>query len=556
MSLYTADFETTTTPEDCRVWAWGIMDIDNIGNFNYGNRISDFMSYIKLLVPATLYFHNLKFDGEFLLTELFKNGFKHVKTKRELEKNTFTTLISDKGQFYSMEICFGKKGTHNESIVIYDSLKIIPFPVAKVAETFNLPILKGEIDYDLYREVGHVLTQEELSYLKNDVEIMARALKVLFSQGLTKMTQGANALYDYKRIIGKSKFVKWFPIPDYDGDIRQAYKGGFTYLNPKFKGVDIGEGLVFDINSLYPYVMYTEPLPYGEGIYFKGQYQPDPERPLYICMITCQFELKENYIPTIQLKNNLSFVPTQYITSSKGEDVTMCLTNVDLELFLEHYNVYNIDYHSGWKFRAAHNMFKDYIDKWIKIKIESSENGNGGMRTLAKLMLNALYGKFGTNPNVRSKYPYFRDGQVGYITGEQETREPIYIPMAVFITSWARNKTIRSAQQCFDRFIYADTDSLHIAGTEIPEFLDIHPTRLGAWKHESTFTRARFIRQKSYIEEIDGKLNITCAGLPERCYPYVTFDNFRSGASYGGKLTFKHVRGGVVLSPTEFTIKK
>lgn len=556
MALYTADFETTTNPDDCRVWAWGIMDIDDIGNFNYGNNIGDFMVFLKLLAPSTLYFHNLKFDGEFLLTELFKNGFKHVKTKRELEKNTFTTLISDKGQFYSMEICFGNKGTHKESIVIYDSYKIIPFPVAKVAETFKLPILKGEIDYDTYREVGHMLSVEELAYLRNDVEIMARALKVLFEQGLTKMTQGANALFDYKRIIGKTRFIKWFPIPDYDSDIRQAYKGGFTYLNPKFKEVDIGEGLVFDVNSLYPYVMYTEPLPYGEGIYFEGQYQPDPDRPLYVCMITCQFEVKEGYIPTIQLKNNLSFVPTQYLTSSNGEDVTMCLTNVDLALFLEHYNVYNIEYHSGWKFRAAHDMFKDYIDKWIKIKIESSENGNGGMRTLAKLMLNALYGKFGTNPNVRSKYPYFRDGQVGYLTGEQETREPIYIPMAVFITSWARNKTIRSAQQCFDRFIYADTDSLHLAGTDIPEFLDVHPTRLGAWKHENTFTRARFIRQKSYIEEIDGKLNITCAGLPERCYKYVTFDNFRSGASYDGKLTFKHVRGGVVLAPTEFTIKK
>lgn len=51
-------------------------------------------------------------------------------------------------------------------------------------------------------------------------------------------------------------------------------------------------------------------------------------------MFTCQFELKENYIPTIQLKNNLSFMPTAYLSSSEDEEVTMCLTSVDLELFL------------------------------------------------------------------------------------------------------------------------------------------------------------------------------------------------------------------------------
>ena len=51
----------------------------------------------------------------------------------------------------------------------------------------------------------------------------------------------------------------------------------------------------------------------------------------------------------------------------------------------------------------------------------------------------------------------------------------------------------------------------------------------GSWKHESSFTRARFIRQKCYIEEIEGKLHITCAGMPKTCYEYVTFENFKKG---------------------------
>lgn len=555
MALYTADFETTTDPNDCRVWAYGLCEIGTPENFTYGNCIDDFMTWAEEQGSVTTYFHNLKFDGEFILCWLFENGFKHVTERRELEDHCFTTLISDKGQFYSMEICFKRLGKKKLSLTIYDSLKILPFSVAAVAKGFNLPISKLEIDYNETREKGHILTKQEVDYLRNDVEIMARALQVLFDQGLTQMTQGSNALYDYKRIVSPKNFAKWFPVPNYDYDIRQSYKGGFTYLNDKYKDVDIEEGIVLDVNSLYPSVMYYQPLPYGEGVFFKGMYKKDKIYNLYVQMFTCQFELKEGFIPTIQLKNNLSFIPTQYLKSSDGEDVTLCLTSVDLELFMEHYNVYNIEYHSGWKFKSTVGLFKDYIDKWNAVKMESTLNGNKAMRTLAKLMLNALYGKFALNPNVQSKIPWYDNGVIKYKLGEKETRDPIYIPVGTFITAWARYKTISSAQKVYDRFVYADTDSLHLIGTEIPDMLEIDPVKLGAWKHESTFERARFLRQKSYIEEIEGVLNITCAGMPERCYKYVTWDNFHPGMNYDGKLSMSHVRGGIVLNDIAFTIK-
>lgn len=554
--LFSTDFETTTDPSDCRVWAFGICEIGNPDNFQYGNTIDGFMRWCQEMVNPTCYFHNLKFDGEFILHWLFENGFKWVENRKDLDTKTFTTLISDKGQFYSMEICFFRQGKERIQTTIYDSLKILPFSVAEVAKGFNLPLSKLELDYDSVREYGHELTPHEIEYLKADVEIMARALHILFEQGLNKMTQGSNALANYKETVGKKNFGKWFPPPAYDHDIRQSYKGGFTYCDPRWKGLDIGEGIVLDVNSLYPSVMYYRPLPYGEGIFFKGKYEPDKIYNLYVQMFTCQFELKENHIPTIQLKNNLSFIPTEYLTSSDGEDVTLCLTSVDLELFFEHYDVYNIEYHSGWKFKSTIGLFKDYIDYWNKVKMESTLNGNKAMRTLAKLMLNALYGKFALNPRVQGKFPVYENGLVKYKLLPEETREPIYIPVGTFITAWARYKTITSAQKVYDRFLYADTDSLHLIGTELPEGLEIDPVKLGAWKHESTFTRARFLRQKSYIEDIDGKLNITCAGMPERCYQYVTWDNFREGMRYSGKLQMQHVTGGIVLKDIDFTIKR
>lgn len=593
--LYTADFETTTNEQDCRVWAWGVCEIGNPEYFAHGNTIDGFFDYMEKSDNSTFYFHNLKFDGEFIMVYLFEHGFKHVMDRTDEDTKTFTTLISDAGQFYSIKIIFEKKGKKTKFVKIYDSLKILPFSVAQIAKGFNLPIHKLEIDYDTPREKGHILTDEEVSYLRNDVDIVARALHVLFEQGLDRMTQGSNALHDYKRTVGKNNFERWFPAPDYDHDVRQSYKGGFTFLNPVYKDKDIGEGIVLDVNSLYPSVMHDKPLPFGEGVYFDGQYKFDSLYNLYVQMFTCQFELKPGYIPTIQLKNNLSFVPTQYLESSNGEEVTMCLTSVDLEMFLEHYNVYNIEYHSGWKFKSTMGLFTEYIDKWTKVKVESTLNGNKAMRTLAKLMLNALYGKFATNPNVQSKIPYYDNGIVKYSKGPKETRSPIYIPVGTFITAWARHKTITSAQKVYNMFAYADTDSLHLElklppelsamsnddlerlttadlqkyGVPIPDDFIVDPVALGAWKIESRFTRARFLRQKSYVEDWNPPetwgdpetynkdlLNITCAGMPQSCYKFVTWENFHEGATYPGKLQPKHVPGGIVLKGIDFTIKK
>ena len=53
----------------------------------------------------------------------------------------------------------------------------------------------------------------------------------------------------------------------------------------------------------------------------------------------------------------------------------------------------------------------------------------------------------------------------------------------------------------------------------------------------------------------DDEVKITCAGMPKECYKYVEWKKFKQGFTCGGKLTFKHVVGGVKLVETDFTIK-
>lgn len=558
MRLLTADTETTTDPNDCRVWAYGLCEINEDYKFTYGKDLDDMFSLLfSWQESVRLYFHNLKFDGEFLFVWLFEHGFEHVKDRKELEPGKFTTLISDMGVFYSIDICYGLYNRKKLKITVYDSLKILPLSVADIAKGFKLPEQKLDIDYHQYRPIGYEMTELERSYLEHDVKIVAKALKSFFDEKMDKMTQGSNALTDYKEIVGKKAFKKWFPTPSIPVDefIRKSYKGGFTYLNPRYKNKDVGKGIVLDVNSLYPSRMYYCEIPYGEPLYFEGQYQEDKVYNLYVQRLRCRFKIKKNHIPTLQLKGNLTFTPTEYVIDSKGEEIELTMTSVDLKLFLEQYNVYEMQYLDGYKMKSSTVMFKDYIDKWYNRKAQAKEEKNHALYILSKLMQNGLYGKLALSPKVRSKYPYYEDGKIRYELGKKEEREPIYIPAGTFITAHARYLTITSAQKVYHRFIYADTDSLHLEGTKLPKDLEIDAIKLGAWDHEKTFTRARFIRSKCYIEEVDGKLEVTCAGLPAKCHGQVTWDNFRPGAVYTGKLSYSHVVGGVVLKDVAFTIK-
>ena len=543
-----ADFETTTNKKDVRVWAWCAVDIDTGCVQGLDNSLDSFFYYINFK-NCLLYFHNLKFDGEFIISWLLNHGWKHTDSK---EPYTFQTLITDTGQFYSITLYWQKYSKKYIKTTIYDSLKKLPFPVKKIAKTFKLAESKGEIDYRKERPLGYEISKEEREYIIMDCVIVAKALKKQFAKGLTKMTIGADALAGFKKIISKTRFNEWYPVftVELDSKLRQSYKGGFTYLNPKYKNKRLS-GHVFDVNSLYPAVMYYKPLPYGYPQKYEGLYINDEIYPLYIQRLRCEFKLKKGHIPTIQLKNNPSFVQTEYLHSSGKEIVDLTLTSVDLELFFAHYDIYNLEYLMGWKFKESKGIFCEYIDYWADIKAKST----GGNRELAKLMLNNLYGKFATNPKGAKKSPYLgAEGEVKFHLEDEEIRKPVYTAVGSFITSWARYITITTAQENYERFIYADTDSLHLVGNKMPN-IDIHDTRLGAWAHEGAFSDSKFLRAKTYIETIDGEVKITCAGMPDNVKKGVTYNNFTEGAKYQGKLMPKHYDGGIVLEDCDFTIK-
>lgn len=565
-----ADFETSTEEwliKDngvARVWAGCMATIEEKPKvLTITNNLDDFMEKLFKLGNIECYFHNLKYDGEYILSWLFNNGYKY--DDKGKKQKSFKCIISDTGLWYEIQITHKVYNKRYVRTTIYDSLKKLPLKVSAIAKAFKLEESKGVIDYDKYRPIGYELTDEEKEYITNDCVIVAKALYIQFNNGLKKITIGSDALNEFKGTIGGKKAFKYlYPVLplDVDNDFRKAYKGGFTMVNPAFQN-KVVSGISFDVNSLYPSVMYGNMgiLPYGVPKKFNGKYEYNKEYPLYIQKLSCSFKLKPNKIPTIQLKGNLGFIPTEYIIDSKGI-VDLTLTSVDLELFFEHYDVTNVEYVNGYMFKGADNIFRDYIDYWKNIK----ENSTGGLRQLAKLMLNSLYGKFATNPKRQSKIPQFKDNEITLVLDIPTYEDPVYTALGAFITARARAYTIRNSQALYKYWVYSDTDSMYLTGIteeEASKYINIHPTQLGAWKLEHHFNKGKWLRPKTYIlESVEDGLSIACAGMPENIKDNIlakgeeqAFKLFDYGAKFEGKLVPKRVKGGVVLVKTTFEIK-
>ena len=181
-------------------------------------------------------------------------------------------------------------------------------------------------------------------------------------------------------------------------------------------------------------------------------------------------------------------------------------TKPDWELFQETYDIEDLEILDHVWFWAKAGLFDEYINRYKEMK----ETSTGFLRTLAKLFLNNLYGKFAMSDDSSYKEPYLDpvDNTVHFRIHEEHNKKVGYIAVGAAVTSYALNFTIRAAMANYDRFLYADTDSNHLLGFDPPAGMKIHPTNFNAWKNESKFESAIYERQKTYLEvliEKDGE---------------------------------------------------
>lgn len=628
--VFVADFETTVYEgqDNTAVWAAAIVPLmapDETESVTIYGCIDDLMAFAfkRGSGDKIIYFHNLKFDGAFIMQWILSNkklepagrfteeSFEWFNQKPwEMYNGTYRYSISDKGLWYNIKIKL------NDNIVEFrDSLKLLPFSVKAIGKGFDTKHKKLTMEYTGIRYPNCPRTKEEDEYIANDVLVVKEAIHWMIREGHDKLTIGGCCLAEYKNEwVGQwdDFFPDLYSMPDESGEcssvgefIRRSYHGGWCYCVPERKAVlidkDLGGGIAgttADVNSLYPSMMESTSgnyFPIGKPIYFKGappkKVIDHPDNWYYFIRVKCHFEIKKGYLPTVQIKGSLVYPAREWLTSSDAQnrktgeceyyEPELILTMTDWEMLQRHYDLKNVKLIDGYYFRSMIGLFDDYIRKYAEIK----KNSKGAMRTLAKLFLNNLYGKFATSTDSSFKVCRLdENGVLKFMTIPANDKKPGYIPIGSAITSYARRFTITAAQLNYHPgkrgFIYADTDSIHcdLLPDEIigaPE----HPTEFNHWKYESNWNCGWFLGAKRYAErhtyEDREKLekpvwDLKCAGMSkhpkdlfiasmegqkagdteeEKAFTKEHRDitDFRVGLEVPGQLKARQIKGGVLL---------
>lgn len=605
--IYACDFETTVeddtrTQTESYVWSAAYAQLYE-DNQNIYHNIEDFFDWVFSTPDKSIfYFHNLKFDGFFILHYLLQNGFTftHVKTN-DMENDTFDCVISGDGRFYLITI---KK--HGFLYFIRDSLKLLPFRLEQIGKAFNTAHKKLSMNYKGEHYPNCKISAEESAYIINDVLCLKEALEIMLDKGMKKLTIGANCMKFYREQTRKEfDFKKFFRdlknfnlhseqygYENADQYIRKSYRGGWCYLKPEYANKWIRtNGKTFDVNSLYPSVMHSISgnfYPVGEPVFFKKRIPKEAKEGNRIYFVRVKFigHLKKNHLPVIQVKDNLLYRPTEWISTTdiysdgnyyryyydtegirRKAALTLTLTKPDYELLIAHYDIEYLEVIDGCYFDSAIGLFDTYINYWFKVKTESKDKVS---RTVAKLMLNNLYGKFATNDDSSYMLPELDENEIVTLSlVEEYKKDTINIAVGAMVTAYARYFTITHAQANYDKFIYADTDSLHCIddGTIYNDIVEDDKALL-TWKNETSWTSAKFIRQKTYCEfvrkedsiKVKPHWLIKCAGMTDACKRRLLstrpITDFNYGLTVAGKLRPKRVKGGVVLVEDEFTLKQ
>lgn len=574
------DFETTVYKGqvNTEVWASASVELFTEDVHIFNSIDEQFNYFVSLNDNIVVYYHNLKFDGGFWLSYLlvdleFKQAYEKIGVEenqvqwlkeRDMPNNSFKYSISDKGMWYTIII-----HTHGHYIEIRDSLKLLPFSVKRIGESFGTKHEKLDMEYVGFRYAGCTITDDEKKYIANDVLVVKEALEIMFEQGHTELTIGSCCLQEYKRIMGKDDYELFFPdVYQFELEpsiykesnagewLRHSYKGGWCYLVKGKENKKYYKGTTADVNSLYPSMMSSESgnrYPVGKPCFWNGNYIPDKalqDNTYYFVRIKTRFYLKDGMLPFIQIKGSFLYKGTEALDSSDVYDfktgkyystyidtngkehdtrVELTLTMTDYELLKEHYELVDFEILDGCWFYTQVGIFDDYIEKYKKIKMENK----GALRESAKLFLNNLYGKMASSPDSSFKLAYVKeDKSIGFLPVKESNKKAGYIPVGSAITSYARNFTIRAAQKNYHGvnergFIYADTDSIHcdLEPAEI-KGITVHDKNFCCWKLESCWDVGIFTRQKTYIEHITHEdcipveepyYNIKCAGMPQKC---------------------------------------
>lgn len=444
------------------------------------------MAEIEALPDAyTIYAHNGgKFDFMFLMSRL----------KGEL-------------MFKGRSLMTARIGRHE----LRDSFHIIPEKLAAY--------VKDEFDYNKLRKEARNKNRDAIvKYLINDCKYLLEIVRGFLDKFGFKITTGQAALAELNKSYKTERIM-----PVTDQLLRPYYFGGRVECI-QGKGVFEGHYKLYDVNSMYPYVMATRQHPIGSQ-YIQRAGNPGPNT------IFIQLECFSRGAFVCRSEDGETIAPWQkrrYMTTIWEYEVAL-----KYKLIFKVKIICCIDCEKRSTFeKFVVPLYNGRLQ--TKKKLDGMEETDPSYAALKredifiKLILNSCYGKFAQNPRrfrehyitPRNERPEQASGEWGdfpalqspdYWIWSRPTRNMNFnnVGTSASITGAARAVLLEAMQLAKDA-IYCDTDSLICKDLQgVP----IDKTALGAWDIEKEMPAVVIAGKKLYAyRDMKGKEKIKSKG--------------------------------------------
>lgn len=432
---------------------------------------NQFVRFINTIEePMMIYFHNGgKFDFYFLLNH-----------------------AAGEIKIIASRIVEFKIGIHT----LRDSFAAVPVPLGKID--------KDDIEYwKMHEDHRDEHRPEIIKYLEKDCTSLYTLMSRFVDRFGPKVTIGSAAMAECRKL---HPFIA--QDAGHDARFRPFYFGGRVEC---FEGGKIeGRFKVYDINSSYPNAMrnYRHPT---------GRYYAEAANPVLLVDGTLRgYSADSFYFMVVEGYNRGAFCTRtdDGLLTFNQEYGVFYVTSHEIKVALK-YSLFTPTKIHAAIVATETISFEAFIDTFMADKIAAEESGDIVGRTFAKLIQNNAYGKFSQWPG------HFRDYAIsdnvpeleaaGYaatmyvgemVVGEKpcETESYYDVATAASITGAARAELLTAIVHA-KRPLYCDTDSLICEELD----MDLHPTRLGAWKTEAEGDTVYIAGKKLYAVFEGGK---------------------------------------------------
>lgn len=539
----------------------------------------------------TLFAHNgNKFDNHFFKFDLEKHIFKTKSLKLRNADNLSTALLK-KDISKCENIILEKRVKSKTNLELTGYFNGVAFETVDTWLKTNQSLsqlghmlhsqglldekyLKTEFDYERFnlhqdlneqeaisycKSVFKSLSKDDLTYIDNDVIILAHVYKyydrIFKGFDFNSVTLTKNISNAYTKNNPKTSFELLNKYKDeYQNDLsidyskyeletgenlytffKSFYKGGLNLYNDKYIEKKIKDCFSIDINSSYPYVMYSEKVPV-RLLFIKYNLK---EKPLVFNSnyFTMYRMTKENFRKEVLKQIKSSVIKKLLVKYYNNSSVYVNINNKTFEMlknFISLNKKYTFEVVS--QYWCEYFSARDTIFHYYKLKSQASamkkedmllimENNpydyelvplkEGEYKVisqddidLAKLMLNGIYGL----PALRAFFNMFQrdefDDIINVVNGFKNS--PRNIVFSIFVTACALKNLIEpmteylKSKEIDESFIYSDTDSLYLKKDvyhKLPSSL-FDKYSLGKWDIENDNITTFFIQNhKKYAYE-------------------------------------------------------